>query len=299
MLGTLFGLIVLIFGLVLRYDPEARRPVDTRATNERRTDAAAGVVDRVRLHRRHRVLRRRRVPERAPPPPAPAAARVHLGDRDLLDRGAVRLGDVRAVPVGAPADAVVVADEHDLEAGCPSSVPIGYIQYFVLPAVIGAALGNRLSAAVRLAETDRAARRRPGRRLLLGAVLQRVHRRPARRLLLRPRDPGARALRGHQAPVPAVRRARDGRADDGVHLHPRAHGSGRPHGHRHVGRLAGERSSSPVVAAVGVRRRRSSDTSLYGAVFAPHLVTKLRGDVTAGPTEELFPGVPNQPLHGR
>ena len=26
MLGTLFGLIVLIFALVLRYDPEARRP---------------------------------------------------------------------------------------------------------------------------------------------------------------------------------------------------------------------------------------------------------------------------------
>jgi hypothetical protein len=26
MLGTLIGLIVLIFGLVLRYDPEARRP---------------------------------------------------------------------------------------------------------------------------------------------------------------------------------------------------------------------------------------------------------------------------------
>ena len=26
MLGTLFGLIVLIFGLVIRYDPEAREP---------------------------------------------------------------------------------------------------------------------------------------------------------------------------------------------------------------------------------------------------------------------------------
>jgi hypothetical protein len=26
MLGTLFGLIAVIFGLVLRYDPEARRP---------------------------------------------------------------------------------------------------------------------------------------------------------------------------------------------------------------------------------------------------------------------------------
>jgi hypothetical protein len=37
---------------------------------------------------------------------------------------------------------------------------------------------------------------------------------------------------------------------------------------------------------------------LYGAVFAPHLITKLRGDVTAGPTEHLFPGVENQPLHG-
>ena len=30
MLGTLFGLIVLIFGLVLRFDPEARRPSQGR-----------------------------------------------------------------------------------------------------------------------------------------------------------------------------------------------------------------------------------------------------------------------------
>ena len=34
---------------------------------------------------------------------------------------------------------------------------------------------------------------------------------------------------------------------------------------------------------------------VYGAVFAPHLVTKLRGDVTSGPSGQLFPGVPNQP----
>jgi hypothetical protein len=34
---------------------------------------------------------------------------------------------------------------------------------------------------------------------------------------------------------------------------------------------------------------------LYGAVFAPHLVTKLSGWVTAGPTAPLFPGVANQP----
>ena len=38
--------------------------------------------------------------------------------------------------------------------------------------------------------------------------------------------------------------------------------------------------------------------ALYLAVFAPHLDTKLRGEVTAGPTEQLFPGVENQPLHG-
>lgn len=35
MLGTLFGLIVLIFGIVLRYDPEARRLPRHEATEER------------------------------------------------------------------------------------------------------------------------------------------------------------------------------------------------------------------------------------------------------------------------
>jgi hypothetical protein len=31
MLGTLFGLIVLIFGLVLRFDPQARGPSERKA----------------------------------------------------------------------------------------------------------------------------------------------------------------------------------------------------------------------------------------------------------------------------
>jgi hypothetical protein len=35
--------------------------------------------------------------------------------------------------------------------------------------------------------------------------------------------------------------------------------------------------------------------AVYAAVFAPHLVTKLSGLVNAGPTEQLFEGVPNQP----
>jgi hypothetical protein len=37
---------------------------------------------------------------------------------------------------------------------------------------------------------------------------------------------------------------------------------------------------------------------LYGAVFAPHLVAKLRGWETSGSTAPLFRGVPNQPLYG-
>jgi hypothetical protein len=35
--------------------------------------------------------------------------------------------------------------------------------------------------------------------------------------------------------------------------------------------------------------------AVYASVFMPHLVTKLNGWVTSGPTEQLFPGVPNQP----
>ena len=34
---------------------------------------------------------------------------------------------------------------------------------------------------------------------------------------------------------------------------------------------------------------------MYASVFAPHLVTKVSGLVTAGPDEQLFEGVPNQP----
>jgi hypothetical protein len=34
MLGTLFGLIFLIFALVLRYDPEARRPARSKAADD-------------------------------------------------------------------------------------------------------------------------------------------------------------------------------------------------------------------------------------------------------------------------
>jgi hypothetical protein len=35
MLGTLFGLMVVVVGLVLRFDPEARRPPDREAVVDR------------------------------------------------------------------------------------------------------------------------------------------------------------------------------------------------------------------------------------------------------------------------
>jgi hypothetical protein len=73
MIGTLFGLIVLIYGLVLRYDPEAQFP--------------------------------------------PAIPRM---------------------PSWWPLNMTW--------GGLPASVPPGYIAYFVLPAVIGAAVGRRLSS---------------------------------------------------------------------------------------------------------------------------------------------------------
>jgi len=36
--------------------------------------------------------------------------------------------------------------------------------------------------------------------------------------------------------------------------------------------------------------------AVYLSVFAPHLVTKLLGLVTVGPSEPFFEGIPNQPL---
>ena len=180
--------------------------------------------------------------------------------------------------------------------GLPASVPPGYIAYFVLPAVIGAALGRRLSA--------RFGWRRPTTLLsvglaagcawaflfnaVLGARLGVFH---YGRVI-----PGLALWEGtrHQYPL------YDALAM-GVQVMIFTYILGRtdPEGRTVIDMWADARSTS---------RLRSSLLSvlavvvighvLYGAVFAPHLVTKLAGLVTAGPTDQLFPGVPNQPLHG-
>jgi MYXO-CTERM domain-containing protein len=180
--------------------------------------------------------------------------------------------------------------------GLPSSVPIGYMSYFGVPALIGAALGRAAAA--------RFGWRRPLALLtaglgvgfvwaflfngILGARLGVFH---YGRVL-----PGLAIREGtkHQYPVyDSVAMALQmmvfayllGRTDEeGRNLLETWADS------RTRSRLRASLLSVAGVVVVG--------HALYLSVFAPHLVTKLMGKVTAGPTEQLFPGVENQPLHG-
>jgi hypothetical protein len=177
--------------------------------------------------------------------------------------------------------------------GLPASVPPGYIAYFVLPAVTGAALGRRLS--------ERFGWRRPLTLLavglavgclwaflfngIVGARLGVFH---YGRVI-----PGLALWEGtkHQYPLYDTLAM-------GVQMMVFTYLLGRtdPEGRTVVEAWADARATSrlrssllSVVAFVVIGH------ALYGAVFAPHLTTKVSGLVTAGPTEQLFPGVPNQP----
>jgi hypothetical protein len=180
--------------------------------------------------------------------------------------------------------------------GLPASVPLGYIAYFVLPALIGAALGRRVSSKFHW--------RRPTTLLtvglgvgflwaflfnaILGARLGVFY---YGRVI-----PGLALWQGtkHQYPL------YDALAM-GVQVMVFTYILGRTdrEGRTVIDRWADARSTnrlrSSVLSIVGVV---VIGNVLYGAVFAPHLVTKLEGQVTAGPTAPLFPGVPNQPLYG-
>jgi hypothetical protein len=177
--------------------------------------------------------------------------------------------------------------------GLPASVPLGYIAYFVLPAVIGAALGRRLSRRFRW--------RRPLTLLSVGFAVGFVWAFLFNAIVGARLGvfyygrviPGLALWEGtkHQYPLyDAVAM--------GVQMMVFTYLLGRtdPGGRTIIDTWADSKAKSrlgssmrAVVAAVVV------GNVLYGAVFAPHLVTKLSGQVTAGPTEQLFPGVPNQP----
>ncbi len=180
--------------------------------------------------------------------------------------------------------------------GLPASVPVGYISYFVTPALVGAALGRRLSSRFHW--------RRPITLLGVGLVVgflwaflfngilgARLGVFYYGRVI-----PGLALWEGtkHQYPL------YDALAMS-VMVMVFAYILGRtdPEGRTVIESWAHTRSPSrlwsTVLSIFGVVVVANV---LYGAVFTPHLVTKLEGQVTAGPTAPLFPGVPNQPPQG-
>jgi hypothetical protein len=177
--------------------------------------------------------------------------------------------------------------------GLPSAVPPGYISYFVLPALIAAFVGRRLSASFHW--------RRPltllGAGLTVGflwALLYNGFIGAKLGVFYYGRVISGLALREgtkHQYPL------YDALAM-GVVVMVFAYILGRTdlQGRTIIDQWADSRSTArlqsaflSVVAAVVIGH------VVYGAVFAPHLFTKMAGLVTAGPTEQLFKGVPNQP----
>jgi hypothetical protein len=180
--------------------------------------------------------------------------------------------------------------------GLPSSVPVGYIPYFILPAVMGAALGRWASA--------RFGWRRPVALLTAGLAVgfawafcfnallgARLGVFSYGRVL-----PGLALWEGtkHQYPLyDAVAMA--------VQMMVFAYILGRTdsEGRNLVEAWADSKTTTRLrSSALNVAAVVLIGHGVYAAVFAPHLVTKVMGKVTSGPTEQLFPGVENQPLHG-
>jgi len=177
--------------------------------------------------------------------------------------------------------------------GLPSSVPIGYISYFVLPAVTGAGLGRWLSAKFHW--------RRPTTLLTVGLVVGFLWAFVFNAIL------GARLGVFHYGRVIPGLAIFEGTKHQyplydslamGVQMMVFTYLLGRTdsEGRNVIEMWADKRSTSRVQSAVlSIIAVVVVGNLLYGAVFAPHLATKLGGWVTAGPTGPLFPGVPNQP----
>jgi Spirocyclase AveC-like len=177
--------------------------------------------------------------------------------------------------------------------GLPSSVPVGYMGYFALPAVIGAALGQRISAKFGL--------RRPTTLLAVGLLVGFLF------ALVFNAGLGARLGVFYYAYViPGL-----GLFEGTLHQYPiydavamgiqvmvftyllgRTDSEGRNVIEVWADKFSKSRGQSAIVSVVVVI---VIGHVVYGAVFAPHLATKLGGWVTSGPTGQLFPGVPNQP----
>lgn len=178
--------------------------------------------------------------------------------------------------------------------GLPSAVPPGYIAYFVLPAFIGAGLGRKLSLRFQW--------RMPQTLLVVGLLTGFVWAFLFNAFL------GARlgvfyygrVIEGlalwegtrHQYPL------YDALAM-GVQMMVFTYLLGRLDfkGRTPIEAWADARANTPVQSAlISVLAAIVIGHAVYLAVFAPHLVTKVMGYVTVESGEQLFPGIPNQPL---
>ena len=178
--------------------------------------------------------------------------------------------------------------------GLPASVPPGYMGYFALPAVFGAALGRWLSSNFQW--------RAPITLLITGLVVGIVWAFLFNAIL------GARlgvfhygcVIEGlalwpgtkHQYPLYDAL-AMGVQMMVFTYLLGRSDSQGRSiievwADSKTKSRLRASLLSIAAVIVIG--------HALYLSVFAPHLVTKMLGLVTVGPAEQLFEGVPNQPL---
>lgn len=177
--------------------------------------------------------------------------------------------------------------------GLPSAVPVGYIAYFVLPAVIGAALGRRVAKKFQW--------RRPQTLLAVGFAVGFCWAFVFNALI------GARLGLFYYGYVIPGLGLWEGTKNQypiydsiamGVQMMTFTYLLGRTdaQGRNVLDMLADKLSKTKLQSAlVSVVAAIVVGHAVYGSVFAPHLVTKLNGWVTSGPTEQLFPGVPNQP----
>lgn len=177
--------------------------------------------------------------------------------------------------------------------GLPSAVPLGYIGYFCIPAVTGAALGRRLATRFNW--------RRPITLLVVGLAVGFCW-----ALIFNAGlgaqlgvfyyayvIPGLAIFEGtlHQYPIyDAI--AMGIQMMVFTYLLGRTDEQGRNVIEMFSDKVSKTRAQAVIVSVVSVV---VVGNLLYGAVFAPHLITKQLGYVTSGPNVQLFPGVPNQP----
>jgi hypothetical protein len=177
--------------------------------------------------------------------------------------------------------------------GLPSSVPIGYMSYFVTPAIIGAALGRWLSAKFHW--------RRPITLLSVGLVVgfcwaflfNAILGAHTGNFYYGRVIPGLALWEGSKHQYPLYDSLAMGvQMMVFTYLLGRTDSEGRNVIEMWADKKATSRVGSSVLSVIAIV---VIGNLLYGSVFAPHLITKLGGWVTAGSTEQLYPGVPNQP----